>query len=333
MSNCILEYVWLDSINNFRSKIKVIPDLSKYDISQEWNYDGSSTGQAYTDSSEVIIKPCVFFSNPLIEDSILIICDTYDKNGNHLSNNHRWNANKIFDKNKDEEPWFGLEQEYFMFNYNESLQAFVPLGFSLGITQGEFYCSPIKQDNLATMISEEHLIACIKAGIKISGINAEVAPGQFEFQIGPSIGIEAGDHLLAARYLLERIASKYDVSISYDPKPSPEYNGSGCHINFSTQSTRTEGGLNTIEEYIQKLNLKHMEHMKVYGENNDKRMTGLHETSSYNNFTYGVGTRNTSIRIGHETFKNKCGYFEDRRPASNIDPYLATSKIFETCCT
>jgi glutamine synthetase len=333
MSTRILEYIWLDSVNNFRSKIKVIPDLSKYDICQEWNYDGSSTGQAYTESSEVIILPCDFFSNPLIENSTLIICDTYDKNRIPLSNNNRWNANKIFNKNKEEEPWFGLEQEYFMFSYDESLQAFLPLGFSPGVTQGEYYCSPIKQDKLATQISEEHLIACIKAGIKISGINAEVAPGQFEFQIGPSTGIEAGDHLLAARYLLERIASKYDVYISYDPKPSPEYNGSGCHINFSTKSTRTEGGLDIIQEYIDKLNLKHMEHMKVYGKNNERRMTGLHETSSYEHFTYGVGTRNTSIRVGYETLKNNCGYFEDRRPASNIDPYLATSKIFETCCT
>ena len=330
MQKIILEYVWLDSKNNFRSKMRVIePYDIETEVNREWNYDGSSTGQATTDSSEIILKPRARFN---LNNSVMIICDTYDINGIPLPNNHRYNANLIFEKKKAEVPWFGLEQEYFMFKYDKTLGNFYPLGYSPGVAQGEFYCSPTKQDIIATRISEEHLSACILAKIKISGINAEVAPGQFEFQIGPCTGIEAGDNLLAARYLLERIASKYEVQISYEPKPSPDYNGSGCHINFSTKSTRKEGGLNVIKEYIEKLSLKHMEHMQVYGENNEKRMTGLHETSSYHKFTYGVGTRNTSIRIGYETFKNNCGYFEDRRPASNIDPYLATSKIFETTC-
>ena len=69
-----------------------------------------------------------------------------------------------------------------------------------------------------------------------------------------------------------------------------------------------------------------------YGKDNQKRMTGRHETASFDKFTWGVGSRYTSIRIGYDTFNNKKGYFEDRRPASNIDPYLVSSLIFQTCC-
>merc|ERR1712127_639632 len=92
---------------------------------------------------------------------------------------------------------------------------------------------------------------------------------------------------------------------------------------------REEGGLKIINEAIDKLSIKHVEHMKFYGKDNHLRMTGLNETSSYDTFSYGVGTRDSSIRIPTETVKNKCGYFEDRRPSSNMDPYLVTSTLFD----
>ena len=328
----LVEYIWLDAKNKFRSKIRVLTENS--DEVPSWNYDGSSTGQAMTESSEVIIKPRTSFFNPLLksiddkEQNLLCVCDTYDINGKPLTNNHRFHAEKIFDLNREEEPWFGLEQEYFMYKKDSQ----VPLDYIPGIKQGEFYCSPIVHDKLGVDIAEEHLIMCCKAGIKISGINAEVAPGQWEFQVGPCVGISSGDHMMAARYLLERIAAKKDILISLHPKPLEDINGSGCHINYSTKGMREENGLNKINEAIDKLKLKHKEHMEVYGENNDLRMTGLHETSSYDNFSCGYGSRKASIRIGYDTLHNKCGYFEDRRPASNIDPYLTTSKIFKTTC-
>ena len=170
--------------------------------------------------------------------------------------------------------------------------------------------------------------------LKISGINAEVAPAQWEFQIGPAEGIEAGDHLWMARYVLERLSEKYNVKINWDPKPDKSINGSGCHCNYSTkimrEGTNDKNGLYYIYDAINKLSVKHKEHMEVYGEGNRERMTGKHETASYDKFTFGRANRGASVRIGNETVIDGKGYFEDRRPASNCDPYLVTGKIFET---
>ncbi len=172
--------------------------------------------------------------------------------------------------------------------------------------------------------------ACLDAGLNISGINAEIAPAQWEFQIGPCEGICAGDQLYMARYLLERIAKAQGLIISYDPKAlGPMYNGSGCHTNFSTKAMCDPGGLTHIYTAIDALRAKHAEHIAVYGEGNRKRLTGHHETSEYESFTSGKADRGASIRIGSKTVNDGCGYFEDRRPAANMN-YLVTAKIFDT---
>ena len=333
-----IEYIWLDGKNGFRSKTKVVDGLinNVHELSK-WNYDGSSTYQASGKESEIIIQPCKLYNDPFRRGcNKLVLCDTYLPNGTPHISNTRFNAHKIFQKDLSHEPWFGLEQEYFLIDNNTHK----PLGFPLhGVPeeQGIYYCSVGTNKNFGRQIVEEHLSCCLQAGVKISGINAEVAPGQWEFQVGPCEGIDQGDDLWMARYLLERVSEKYNVYVNYEPKPlQGNWNGSGCHSNFSTKNMRNgtpdNNGLYYIELAIDKLSLKHMEHMKVYGENNEKRMTGLHETASFNTFTKGIANRGASIRIGNENYNNKCGYFEDRRPASNCDPYLVTSKIFETCC-
>jgi glutamine synthetase len=318
----ILEYIWIGGNGELRSKTKVlnkkIHTINEVPI---WNFDGSSTEQAEsTTNTEVILQPVKMYNNPFLL-GYLILCETYTNDAPHITNN-RYNAVKIFKEKVEEESWFGLEQEYFMMRDD----------WNINVEQGKYYCGIGNKSNIERIIAEEHLMACIHIGLTISGLNAEVANKQWEFQIGPCEGIEASDQLYIARYLLERIAEWYGVTISYEPKLYKTINGSGCHTNFSTKKTRNNNGLSEIWSCIHKLEQKHSEHMLVYGKNNNKRLTGQHETASYNTFTYGVGTRNTSIRIGNETFKDKKGYFEDRRPAANMDPYLVTSIIFKTCC-
>ena len=322
----VCEYIWIGGNGDLRSKTKVLHNFVDYSY-PEWNFDGSSTEQAPSDgNTEVILKPCSIFIDPcrFIDKykRVLVLCDTYDNDGQPLPTNHRNSAVKIFDKIEyDVNCWFGLEQEYFI-RFNNT--TFSPEN------NGTHYCG--FTNKLEKTIVEEHLQACISSHLQISGVNAEVATGQWEFQIGPSQGINAADQLVIARYLLQRIAEKYDATIEYSPKISENANGSGCHINFSTKKMRDPDGLIEIMSCMEKLKSNHEEHIAAYGNDNHLRLTGLHETSSMDKFTWGIGTRNTSVRIPNLTKKNGCGYFEDRRPAANIDPYLATSIIAETCC-
>ena len=304
MKTCI-EYVWIGGNNELRSKTKVI-ELNKNLILNdvpEWNYDGSSTKQATGEESEIIIKPKCLFIDPFRgDDNYMVMCDTYQPNGKHHETNHRYWANNLFNQKLDEEPWFGLEQEYFLSDRNSPNNF---LGFEelehnglrrlLPNAQGQYYCSAGAENSFGRNVSEEHLHCCIKAGIKISGINGEVAPGQWEFQIGPCVGIEQGDHLWMARYILLRIAEKHNIIVNFEPKPfQGDWNGSGCHTNYSTKAMRGASagrGLEYIEQAIKKLGQKHNEHMKLYGSGNEERMTGNHETASFNKFTYGNGNR------------------------------------------
>ena len=338
-----VEYVWLGGHSEPRSKTKVINEVNGDDVEfitldnlPNWNYDGSSTGQASGNDSEVIIVPRALFNDPFKENGILVMCDTFKPDmKTPLENNHRITAQNIFDKDLDAKPWFGLEQEYFLIDPKTNR----PLGFPMEFDpnpQGQYYCSAGAENAFGRKVAEEHLDMCIKAGIQVSGMNAEVAPGQWEFQVGPVEGINAGDHLWMARYLLLRVAEKHGYIVDFEPKPvKGDWNGSGCHTNFSTRQMR-EGqngktGLQVIEDAIDKLSKKHDHHMKHYGTGNELRMTGEHETSRYDQFSSGRANRGASVRIGNETIFNEQGYFEDRRPSSNCDPYLVTSLLFETC--
>lgn len=339
-----VEYIWIDAKNELRLKTKVIdfvPEVPE-DL-PNWNFDGSSTNQAKGENTEIIIKPVALFNDPFKEKyNYLVLCETYNPDNTPHKTNHRHKAKLLFDKKKKLKPWFGMEQEYFIIDNKTNK----PLGFPKNKEpnpQGQYYCSVGSQNAYGRYIAEEHLDKCLKAGVKICGINGEVPPGQWEYQVGICEGIEMGDHLWMARYILEKISEKYNVTIEYHPKPiKGDWNGSGCHTNFSNKYMREgkyirknkkhKDGLYYINQAIDKLSKKHKSHMKVYGKYNQERMTGIHETASYDKFTHGVGTRNTSIRVGNDTYQNRKGYFEDRRPSSNCEPYLVTYKLFKTCC-
>ena len=342
----ILEYIWVDGNNcsifsKSRTYYSLGPEVRLDDI-PNWSFDGSSTGHSKKDSenSEIILIPRFTCLNPLQPNSQLVLCDTYNSDLTYTDSNHRVNANKIMTAVHNQSPMFGLEQEYYLITpdirnlqQTKCCDKWYKKVFSCNRIQNYYsnkiqYCGGGHTHTLGRKIANEHLQACVKAKLTISGINAEVGPNQWEFQIGPSIGIEAGDHMWVARYLLIMIAEKYETNVDFSPKPFLNLPGSGCHVNFSTKLMREyHTGFSHIINAINLLAIDHETHMKIYGYNNNLRLTGKHETASIDDYTYGIGTRTTSIRIGQETFKNKGGYFEDRRPGSNIDPYLVTSAI------
>ena len=332
----VAEYVWLGGKNELRSKARTlysVDDIFSLDYYPNWNYDGSSTGQAEGRDSEVVIIPRAVFRCPFrTSKDVLVLCDTYRPDGTPLNGNNRPEANIAFNQKLDEKPWFGIEQEYFMMDPKTEK----PLGFHGAVDgQGQYYCSAGARNAFGRKLVDEHYKACLLAGTKISGANAEVAPGQWEYQVGPCLGIEAGDHLWMSRYILERLSEDYGVYISLEPKPiKGNWNGSGCHTNYSTENMRegTDGktGLKYIEEAVDKLSLKHDEHMANYGTGNEERMTGAHETARFDEFSSGIANRGASVRMGYGTMENEKGYFEDRRPSSNMDPYLVTSMLFKT---
>ncbi|KAF8107347.1 hypothetical protein N665_0123s0038 [Sinapis alba] len=331
----IAEYIWIggsgiDLRSKSRTLEKPVEDPSEL---PKWNYDGSSTGQAPGEDSEVILYPQAIFRDPFRGgNNILVICDTYTPAGEPIPTNKRARAAEIFSNKKvnGEIPWFGIEQEYTLLQPNVNW----PLGWPVGAypgPQGPYYCGVGAEKSWGRDISDAHYKACLYAGINISGTNGEVMPGQWEFQVGPSVGIEAGDHVWCARYLLERITEQAGVVLTLDPKPiEGDWNGAGCHTNYSTKSMREDGGFEVIKKAILNLSLRHMEHISAYGEGNERRLTGKHETASIDQFSWGVANRGCSIRVGRDTEKKGKGYLEDRRPASNMDPYIVTSLLAET---
>jgi glutamine synthetase len=331
------EYVWIGGAHttgglDLRSKTKTLDFYPKC-VSQlpHWNYDGSSTNQAPGTDSEVILKPCAIFADPFRgEGNILVLCDTYTPGDEPLATNTRKAALELFNQKLDAEPWFGIEQEYTLFERD----GYTPLGWPVGGfpgPQGPYYCSAGTDVSAGRSIADAHYKACLYAGINISGINAEVMKGQWEYQVGPCEGISSGDELVMSRYLMIRVCEEFGVNVTFDPKPmAGDWNGAGCHTNYSTDAMRKDGGYQAIIDACEKLGEKHLEHIELYGEGNDRRLTGAHETAPIDKFSYGVANRGASIRIPRQAEREGKGYLEDRRPASNMDPYLVTSKIFKT---
>ncbi|XP_020274748.1 glutamine synthetase, chloroplastic [Asparagus officinalis] len=331
----IAEYIWIGGTGiDVRSKSRTISKPVEHPSElPKWNYDGSSTGQAPGEDSEVILYPQAIFKDPFRGgNNILVICDAYTPSGEPIPTNKRHRAAQIFGDQKviDEVPWFGIEQEYTLLQKDVKWPLGWPVGGYPG-PQGPYYCAAGADKSFGRDISDAHYKACLYAGINISGTNGEVMPGQWEYQVGPSVGIDAADHIWCSRYILERITEQAGVVLSLDPKPiEGDWNGAGCHTNYSTKSMREDGGYEVIKKAILNLSLRHKDHISAYGEGNERRLTGKHETASIDSFSWGVANRGCSIRVGRDTEKQGKGYLEDRRPASNMDPYVVTGLLAET---
>ena len=313
----VLEYVWLDANEKLRSKTKVAEgDIDTIEKVPVWSYDGSSTDQAPGDHSDCTLTPVKLYRNPFYPEGWLVMCSTEKREAITFEDS--------------DEYWFGFEQEYFITNGTGK-----PLGWSKGEPgpQGPYYCGVGASKVAGRKVVEDHMSKCIEAEIDITGTNAEVALGQWEYQVFSKGAKNAGDDLWMSRYILERVAEEHGCDINLEPKPiKGDWNGSGMHTNFSINEMRNDSNLDVYTTILNKMKDRHTDHIAVYGKDNDQRLTGLHETASIDQFSYGEGNRGASVRIPPVTVESnyKTGYLEDRRPASNANPYEITKVIIDT---
>lgn len=338
------EYIWLDGnvpVAKIRSKSRVIPMSDNPDINQfpEWNFDGSSTNQATGDNSDCILKPVTFVESPIGEVDFLVMCEVYNADGTPHATNTRAKLREVLENGgEDHAPWLGFEQEYTMFKRN------IPLGWpehGYPAPQGPYYCGVGSEQIFGRDLAREHAHACIDAGLMYYGMNAEVMPGQWEFQIGyrgdeneNASALNIADHTWIARWMLHRISEDYNIHVSLDNKPvKGDWNGAGMHTNISTKGMREKAsGMKSIKQAVERLEKKHSEHISLYGDKLEERLTGLHETADINSFSSGTADRGSSIRIPQSVEQKGYGYIEDRRPGANADPYLVAARLIATIC-
>ncbi len=325
-------YIWSDGTQPtplLRSKTKVIPDGTEPPI---WGFDGSSTNQAAGSASDVVLNPVKIVPDPIRGgNDVLVLCECLNTDMTPHESNTRAACVETAEKWADFDSWFGLEQEYTF------LEDGHPYGFPKGgypAPQGPYYCGVGSADIFGRDVVDHHSQACIEAGLDISGTNAEVMMGQWEFQIGPASPVDVADQILLARWLLYRIAEDHDVDASIHPKPiAGDWNGAGCHTNFSTKQMREEGGYDAVIAACEALGKNAAEHVANYGDGIEQRLTGHHETQRWDTFSYGVSDRGASVRIPWQVEREGKGYIEDRRPNANCDPYTVTRLIVETVCS
>lgn len=325
-----LEYIWLDGYKptqSLRSKTKIVKDFGgKLEDCPMWSFDGSSTEQAPGGSSDCLLKPVALFSDPVRKNAWLVMTEVLNADGTPHPSNGRATI-----EDEDDDFWFGFEQEYFLWNPDTNK----PLGFPDGGfpgPQGPYYCGVGAGKAYGRDVIEDHLDQLIEAGVNIEGINAEVATGQWEFQIFAKGAKAAGDQVWMARYLAERNGEKYGLAINWHCKPVPgDWNGSGMHANFSNGKMRAAGSKEVFEKICHAFEPVIKEHIAVYGADNHLRLTGKHETQSIDKFSFGVSDRGASIRIPISTVERGWkGYLEDRRPNSAADPYKVAARIIKT---
>ena len=342
----LAEYIWMDGntpVQTLRSKTRVIDSTGFYKIEDlpVWSFDGSSTNQSPGGDSDLLLKPIRRVKDPIRgTGNYLVLCEVLNGDGTPHESNTRSKLRKVLeDGAEDHEAWFGFEQEYTLYEGRR------PLGWPTdGVPsrpQGPYYCGIGADEVAGRPLVEAHLKACLDAGIKIYGVNAEVMLGQWEFQIGPrdytgADPLIASDHLWLARWLLYRLGEDFGISATLACKPEAgDWNGAGMHTNFSTSTMRQEGiGLKAIEDAIAKLGAPEIPaaHIAEYGQGLEERLTGLHETCPIDQFRSGVSDRGASVRIPRHVADQGFGYLEDRRPGANADPYRVCARILQTVC-
>ncbi|PCH54736.1 MAG: glutamine synthetase [Legionellales bacterium] len=341
----MVEYIWLDGslpVTQIRSKTRVINLDNKPTIADlpEWSFDGSSTNQATGSDSDCILKPVSLVVDPLPDGGdYVVLCEVYNPDDTPHTTNSRAKLRAALDASaNDTDAWFGFEQEYTMFQDN------IPLGWpthGYPAPQGPYYCGVGSEQIFGRELAMEHAHACIDAGLIYYGLNAEVMPGQWEFQIGyrgtdaeDAGALNITDHTWIARWLLHRLGESHDIHISLANKPvKGDWNGAGMHTNFSTKAMRDpKTGKQAIDVALEKLKHKHDEHIASYGDKLEERLTGQHETSSINEFSAGQAHRGCSIRVPRMVADKGYGYLEDRRPGANADPYVVAAKLIATIC-
>lgn len=330
------EYIWIDGQKptaKLRSKTKILPDGAKTDPAALplWGFDGSSTMQAPGDRSDCVLRPVYTCPDPIRGGpSILVLCEVMLVSGDPHPSNTRYACAVAAERYADQGAIFGIEQEYTFFKDGR------PYGFPFGgfpAPQGGYYCGVGADEVYGRDVVEDHMDACMEAGLSISGINAEVMPGQWEFQVGPLAAPLVADELWIARWLLYRIAEDYDISATLDPKPvKGDWNGAGAHTNFSTKAMRATGGFDHIIAACEAMALRRKEHVDLYGHGIEDRLTGAHETAPYSQYSYGVSDRASSVRIPWQVEVEQKGYLEDRRPNANADPYEVCYIMIDTIC-
>ena len=324
------EYIWIDGTEptaRLRSKTKIMDGKGDLPI---WGFDGSSTNQAPGKNSDCVLKPVFSCPDPVRGGSdVLVMCEVLLTDMIPHPTNTRAQLRPVAEKFANQAPLFGIEQEYTFFEDGR------PHGFPVGgfpAPQGFYYCGVGADEVFGRPVVERHLDLCLQAGLSLSGINAEVMPGQWEFQVGPLSPLEVSDQLWMARWLLYRVAEDFGISATLDPKPvQGDWNGAGAHTNFSTKAMRES--YPPILAACEALGTNVEEHVKHYGADIEMRLTGSHETAPYNEYSYGVSDRGASVRIPWQVEVDQKGYIEDRRPNANMDPYVVTRLITNTVCS
>ena len=330
MSAYKAEYIWIDGAvptAKLRSKTKIVEKGQKPPV---WGFDGSSTNQAQGHASDCVLQPVFTCPDPMRgENDVLVMCEVLKTDMTPHASNTRAACAEAAKKYSSHDMWFGIEQEYTFFD------GIKPLGWpdnGFPAPQFGYYCGVGSDEVFGRPIVEAHLDNCLKAGLMIAGINAEVMPAQWEFQVGPASALEASDHLWIARWLLYRTAEDFGVSATLAPKPvKGDWNGAGAHTNFSTKQMRESYA--ACEKAAQALGEEHALHIANYGAGIEERLTGQHETCSYKQYKYGVSDRGASVRIPWQVARDQKGYIEDRRPCANMDPYVVTRLITTTVCS